>query len=92
MGKEEGEEPEDFTILTMVTRKDADWTNDEIFQVCQMIAPKSVSRHPGHPRILFLPGQGYQRELIVAVLGHENFEIDEVFRNDPTLPFEAIFV
>ena len=82
----------DFTILTMVTRKDADWTKDEIFRVCQLIAPKSVSRHPKYPRILFLPGQGYQRELIFAVLGHEHFEMDEVLRNNPNLPFKAIFI
>lgn len=89
---DEEEEPEESDILTMVTRKDADWTLDEIFQVCRLIAPKSVSRHPKHPRILFLPGEGYQRELITAVLGHEDFEMDVVARNDPTLPFEAIFV
>ena len=83
---------EDFTILTMVTRKDAGWTLDEIFEVCRLIAPRSASRHPKHPRILFLPGQGYGRELITAVLGHDDFEMDEVVRNDPALPFEAIFV
>ncbi len=86
------DEPEDFTILTMVTRKDADWARDEIFQVCRLIAPKSVSRHPNHPRVLFLPGRGYQRELITSVLGHEHFEMDEVDKGDPALPFEAIFV
>jgi hypothetical protein len=76
----------------MVMRTDADWTRDEIFQVCRLIAPKSVSRHPDHPRVLFLPGRGYQRELITAVLGHEHFDLDEVAKGDPALPFLAIFV
>lgn len=75
--------------ITILTRKDGNWSDEEINKLVAAIQIKIINQHPQHPDKLMIYGD-YSKEKLALAIGKNDFEC-QVFQgwDNPELPFKV---